>query len=273
MTPRSAERVLALALLGWGLGHVALGDRRGWLLLLAEAGSLIVLVGAGLPRLGGDAAGAVYLALVLFFVAWAAQGVDAHRRAGEAGAPLTGALLVMALLPVAVAVFTCFWLNSGASATPTGTLERFVSAWRDDLPDEGDRLLLEPAGPTSLAATWRRADAIIHDRIVVLAATLGPGSGLHLDDPFTDLEFRLVEEADGQPGETAVVEVLVVRQSVGRSTFLGLFPTAVQVTEVLGRLGTIRLQAVRIDLSGTLSAWPPTREWRVEGLDIGPPEG
>ena len=248
-----------------------LGDRRGWLLLAAEAAALALLAGVGLPRLGGDAAGGVFLALVLFFTAWAAQAVDAHRRAIEAGARPGGAARLLMLLPVAVVVFTGFWLGGGSSATPAATLERFVGAWRDDLPEAGDRLFVDPPGPAMVEAQWERANAIIHDRIVLLAASLGPTSGLHPDDPFADLEFRLVPAADGVPGERAVAEVLVVRQVVGRSSFLGLFPTAVQETEVLERLGEVRLGAVRVELSGTLSAWPPTREWRVESLRIAVP--
>ena len=241
--------------------------------MAAEAIALVLLAGAGLPRLGGDATGAIYLALVLFFAAWATQAIDAHRRAVEGGAAGGGAILLLALLPVAVVVFTGFWLVGGASATPAATLERFVGAWRDDQPADGERLLLEPAGPAALSVEWRRADAIIHDRIVVLATTLGVGPGLHPDDPFADLEFRLVDRADGDPGERAVAEVLIVRQVVARSSFLGLFPTAVQDTQVLERLGEVRLRAVRLDLSGTISAWPPTRVWRVESLELHPPVG
>ena len=32
----SAAKVLRYALVGWGLGHVLLGDRRGWLLLILQ---------------------------------------------------------------------------------------------------------------------------------------------------------------------------------------------------------------------------------------------
>ena len=115
---------------------------------------------------------------MLFFAVWATQAIDAHRRAVEDGATQGGAILLLALLPVAIVVFTGFWLVGGASATPAATLERFVGAWRGDQPAAGDRLLLEPAGPGALAVEWRREDAIIHDRILVLAATLGPRSGL-----------------------------------------------------------------------------------------------
>ena len=80
-----------------------------------------------------------------------------------------------------------------------------------------------------------------------------------------------MDRADGDPGERAVAEVLIVRQVVARSSFLGLFPTAVQDTQVLERLGEVRLRAVRLDLSGTISAWPPTRVWRVESLELHPP--
>ena len=82
-----------------------------------------------------------------------------------------------------------------------------------------------------------------------------------------------MEAPGGEPGERAVAEVLVVRQVVARSTFLGLFPTAVQETQVLERLGEVRLRTVRLDLSGTISAWPPTRVWRVESLELNPPQG
>jgi hypothetical protein len=259
---------VALALLGWGLGHVATGDRRGWLLLAIEAAAIALLVDVGLPRLEGDAVNGLFLAMVLFFAVWAAQAVDAHGRAVRGRAHPGGAIWLLALLPVAVVFFGLFWMLAGSSATASATTERYVEAWRRGRPEVADRLLLEPAGPAAVAAGWAEADAVIGERLAALDASLGPGSGLDLDRPFTDLEFRLAAAPPAGDEPAAVVSIVVVRQVSIRSTFLGLFPTAVLQTEVLDEIGTIALVSVPLVPAAGLPDWPATRVWRIAALDL-----
>jgi hypothetical protein len=262
---------VALALLGWGLGHVATGDRRGWLLLAAEGAAIAMLIAVGLPRLEGDAVNGLFLALVLFFAMWAAQAIDAHGRAVRAGAGREGAIWLLALLPVAVAFFSVFWMLGGASASASATTERFVDAWRGGRPAIAAALLVEDVGPGALAVRWVEADAVIKARLASLSATLGPGSGLDLEHPFTNLEFRVSAVAPTGDRAAAHARIAVVRHVSVRSTFLGLFPTAVQQTEVLDEIGTIELVSVPLEPAFGFTDWPATRIWRVVALRLESP--
>jgi hypothetical protein len=259
---------VALALLGWGLGHVAIGDRRGWLLLSAEAAALVALVGVGLPRIEGDAVNGLFLALVLFFAAWAGQAIDAHRRAERSGARPGGAIWLLALLPIAVVVFSGFWMVGGSAATASATMERYVDAWRHGRPEVADRLLVEPAGPSATATRWAEVEAVIGDRLGALAASLGPRSGLDLGHPFANLEFRLMPGLPVTERPAATARIVVVRHVSVRSSFLGLFPTAVQQIEVLDQIGTIELVSVPLRPAAGLGDWPATRVWRIVALDL-----
>ncbi|MFI5254658.1 MAG: hypothetical protein ACHQ15_04295 [Candidatus Limnocylindrales bacterium] len=255
-----------LALIGWGLGHIALSDRRGWLLLLAEVVALALLVGVGLPRLEGDAVDGLFLAVVLFFLAWAAQAVDAYRRAIRSGLAAGGAIWLLALIAVAVVVFGGFWMAGGATATATAALERYVAAWRQDRPEVGDRLLLEPQSAAATAADWAAVGAIIEKRLGELAATLGDDAGLDPRQPFASLEFRLLPGPAAGGSTTAEASIVIVRHVSVRSTFLGLFPTATQETEVLDEVGVIELASVPLHPVGALTDWPASRAWRIVSL-------
>jgi hypothetical protein len=269
---RSGLRVVALALLGWGLGHVAMGDRRGWLLLALEAIALVLIIGVGLPRIEGDAVDGLFLAIVLFFALWIAQAVHAHGHAVRAGAAPGGAMaLLLLLLPVAAVVFSAFWMVGGSAATASAAVDRYVEAWRRDRPGQADRLLLEPAGAAATQAAWTAAEAALRDRLGALAASLGPASGIDLDQPFANLEFRVSPGAPPKDGgRTAVASIVVVRHVTVHSTFLGLFPTAVQEVEVLDTVGRIELASVPLRPSATLLDWPATNVWRVVSLGLGP---
>jgi hypothetical protein len=264
---RSGDRVVVLALLGWGLGHLALGLRRGWLLVAAEVAALVVLVGVGLPRIEGDGVDGIFLGVVLFFVVWVAQAIDAYGRAVRSGGRPSGAIRALALLPVAVIVFSAFWMKGGVSATASATMERYVDAWRHAQPEVADRLLLEPMGPAAMTARWAQADAVIGSRLAALAGTLGPGSGFDPRRPFANLEFRLQTPTTDS---AARVSIVVVRHVSVRATFLGLVPTAVQETEVLDQIGTIDLAAVPLVPAVGLGDWPATRAWRVVTLELEP---
>jgi hypothetical protein len=177
-------------------------------------------------------------------------------------------LRALALLPVAVIVFSAFWMVGGASATASSTMERYVDAWRHGRPEVADRLLLVPMGPAAMAARWAEADAVIGSRLAAFASALGPDAGFDPRRPFANLEFRL------QPTTTpdaARVTIVVVHHVSVRSTFLGIVPTAVQETEVLDQIGTIDLAAVPLLPAGGLGDWPASRAWRVVQLSLEAP--
>jgi hypothetical protein len=258
-------------MLGWGLGHVATGDRRGWLLLAGEAAAIALLIAIGLPRIEGDGVNGLFLAMVLFFAIWALQAIDAHGRAVRAGAGRGGAIWLLALLPVAVVFFSLFWMLGGASASASATTERFVDAWRRGRPEVAAALLVEDGGAAALAARWTETDAVIRRQLADLSASLGPGSGLDLEQPFTNLEFRVSSAPPVGDGAAAVARIDVVRHVSVRSTFLGLFPTAVQQTEVLDEIGTIELVSVPLVPAFGLPDWPATRVWRIAALRLEAP--
>jgi len=226
----------------------------------------VLIVGVGLPRIEGDAVNGLFLALVLFFAAWAAQAVDAHRRALRTGGAAGGAFaLPLLLLPVAALVFGGFWMVGGSAATASATMERYVEAWRRDRPEQADGLFFDPGGAAVVAARWAEADAVIATRLADLADRLGPQSGLDLEHPLANLEFRPSSLATESGGLVTIMRVVIVRQVSVRSSFLGLIPTAVQQTEELDQIATFTLDAAPLVPSFGLGAWPETHVWRITG--------
>ena len=268
----SAASVLRRALLVWGLGHLALGDARGWALAALE-----VLALAGLAVLGaalGEGIGSswVFLGLVAFFAGWGGQAIDAYRRAVELGARRGGAIQLLALAPAAIVAFSGFWLVAAGGATPAATLQRYVAAWRGGRPDEANRLFLSPPGSSVLAERWKRDESYLRNRLVELTATLGPGSALDPERPLESLVFEFTAPRGAQrnggrdEGETAEAVVEFVRPVTVRDSFFGLFPTASQRIVVLERVGRVRLRTTR----SRPPVGPSSVVWRLESVDLGP---
>jgi hypothetical protein len=295
-------RVLRRGLLAWGLGHLALGLRRGWILFCTELAAL-ALLGVGLvPRLQGTLADVVFCALVLFFVAWAGQAVDAYRRAleratppapGESGVeiPSTGSLasaaqsgavlsapqapgpaaraplLVLFLVMPATLACTAFWLIGGSAASPTAALQQYVADWRDGDAERAYDHLVASGGPAALRETWTKDAAFIEGRIRALAAQYGPASGLDAERPFASLGFTLESRVPGdEAGDTATAAIDIVRQATVHESFLGLFPAASQRSVPVERVGTIHLRLV--ELPAPFGVGPPDRAWRVERVSL-----
>jgi hypothetical protein len=299
-------RVLRRGLLAWGLGHLALGLRRGWLLICAEVAAL-ALLGVGLvPRSQGTLADVVFCALVLFFVAWAGQAVDAYQRAVErvapaaagesgvriqsAGFPASAArpgadvaapdppgpaarapLLVLLLVVPATVVFTVFWLIGGGAASPTAALQQYVADWRDGDAARAYEHVVTGDGPAALRESWAKDATFIDGRIRALAAQYGPASGLDAERPFASLGFTLEPGVAGDVtgdagGDTATAAIDIVRQATVHESFLGLFPAASQRSVPVERVGTIRLRLV--ELPAPFGVGPPDRAWRVERVSL-----
>jgi hypothetical protein len=132
-------RVLRRALLGWGLGHLALGRISvGAALLAAELASLGVLAWLMAGLADTSAYLVPFLGGVAFLAAWAWQAVAAY---GEARAlvpdratppPRSPALAIAWLALPLLAWGTGFWLVGAGSATPAAVLDRFVTEWNAD---------------------------------------------------------------------------------------------------------------------------------------------
>lgn len=197
-------RVLRRALLGWGLGHLALGRVSTGVALLAAEVLAIGLVAWLAVGLADTSAYLVpFLAGVAFVVVWAWQAVAAYHAAraavpGTVVAPPRSPALTMGWLTVPLLVWgSGFWLVGAGSATPASVLDRFITAW------DADALSTED-WPTTVVDTAEEA-----------AAGLGTAPGR-----FRDVRVR-VSEADAARA-TAVAEAIHYERR--KSTFLWIFP-------------------------------------------------
>jgi hypothetical protein len=261
--------VLRRALLGWGLGHMALGDRRGVLLLAAETAGVAGLAFLVAYFAEGELSPWVYVAIVAFLAVWGWQAVDAYRRAVELGGVPGGAIQALALAPVALVAFTGFWLFAGSGSSPAAALREYVAAWRDRRPEAASELFVGPVDPGVLAAQWIGQRLYLSGR----AAALARGRTTNLDPsrPLDGLVFEITEgpaaPSTGDRQAEAVVEF--VRQETVSGSFFGLFPTATQRSVVLERIGSIRLRTVRRPTPVGI----PDVVWRIDslGVPVGPP--
>jgi hypothetical protein len=236
---------------------------------MATAGLLITV----LVLSATDAAGWAFLGLVAFFTAWGGQAILAYRRAVELGGRPGGAEAMLALAPVAVVVFTAFWLVAGSLGSPAATLQRYVSAWRSDRPDLAATLFDAPREPAALAEQWSSDEGYLRGRLLELAASLEPGSGLDPERPFAPLVVRFPDSV-GPAGEPAAIEageearavIEIVRRESVRGSFFGLVPTASQRIVTVEQVGQARLVAAA---GPGLAPLPEALVWRLESVCFG----
>ena len=266
--------MLRRALFLWGLGHIAIGERRGWLLAIAEVaalGGLVLLAGTFLE---GDRSSLVFVALVAFFMAWGAQAVHAYLRAEDLGASPGGAVQVLALAPLAVLVFTFFWSAAGRYGTSAAVLQQYASAWREGRPLVAAALYVSPPDAARLGDRWDADEEYVRERLAFYGQAEvdrdGRG-GQDPTDPLQAIEFRLPTEEDplvdeGTLPTSVSAEVVLVRRTSVRSSFFGLFPIAAQQSVPLERVGVVTLIPVRaVTLLGDVEEW----RWRIAEVDIG----
>ncbi|MBW3612543.1 MAG: hypothetical protein KY392_01630 [Chloroflexi bacterium] len=219
--------VLRRALLGWGLGHLALGRvSTGLALLLAEVVCVGLVAWLTIGLADTSAYLVPFLAGVAFLVAWGWQAVDAYRRAArdEATVPARSPALAMAWLTVPLLAWgTGFWLVGGASSTPAAVLDRFVTAWNAETLTAGDW----PA-----AAVEAAEDA---------ATGLGTAP-----DPFRDVRVRVSSTDAGRA--TAVAEAIHYERRESR--FLWVFPGSELVPVADREVLTLDLVARPAELPG-----------------------
>lgn len=204
MSQPDPGRVLRRALLGWGLGHLALGRTSTGVGLLA---SEVVAIGLVAWLTAGLADTSAYLVPfvggVAFLAAWAWQAVAAYHAAralapGTQVAPPRSPALAVGWLTLPLLVWgSGFWLVGAGSATPAAVLDRFVTAWDADA-------LSTPEWPAAVVDTAEEA-----------GAGLGTAPGR-----FRDVRVR-VAAADAARA-TAVAEAIHYERRDSR--FLWVFP-------------------------------------------------
>lgn len=264
--PLRAEQVLRRALVIWGLGHLAIGDRRGWLLILAQPlaiGALVVLTALFIE---GTRWMVVFPGLVLVLVVWLFQALNAYRRAVARGAAAGGELQVALFLPLVVALVTGFWLIGGTSGSPATTLREYVSAWQNGRTEVAQELFTTTVDGAALSQTWTAQLNVLRAQVANAALRFGPTSGIDADQPFNSLRFSEIASTDA---DVAVVNVEIVRRQRVETVLLGFIPTATQETVVVEQLGTISLRALTVAGPSWL---PPlrtgARAWRIESVDL-----
>ena len=223
MTPPEPGRVLRLALIGWGLGHIALGRRSvGRALLLAEVVGILLVAWLTVGLADTSAYLVPFLAGTAFIVAWAWQAVDAYRatralRPARAPAPERSPAAAIGWLSLPLLVWgTGFWLIGAHSATPAAVLDRFVSEWTAG-----------SLGPDWPAAVTRAARA----------TTPEPGA---------DLRVRLADV--GPSRATAIAESIHYERR--DAPFLGIFPGSALEPVSDERLLSLELVARSVELPG-----------------------
>jgi len=258
----SAASTLRRALFIWGLGHLALGDRRGWLLMGLQVAGILALVVVGPSIIQGSRWILLLPAVLLIVLLWVAQAVHAHQKAVELGGAPGGELQIAWLLPLVVVALTAFWLVGGQRASPTATLQQYVAAWRADRPAFAAGLFRRPLAANELAAAWETQERYLVERVTAAEVSFGAFSGLNPARPFEGLRF--VELEDQRTSGSAAFAIEITRRERIETTLFGLLPTATQSTVLVERLGLVTV-------SGQPSAadpWLSSRMWLIEEVEV-----
>lgn len=262
-----AASVLRRSLFFWGLGQLAIGDRRGWLLLIAQPLAIAGLFVFAAILIEGTRWLVIFPALLIVLLVWLGQALAAYRQAVARGATPGGELQVVGFLPVAVVAVTAFWLVGGSLGAPATTLGRYVSAWEHGNSAEAAELFATPMTTAEIDAMWAAQTAYLEQEVTAAAIEYGPLSGIDPDEPFNSLRFT---EEPSTSADVSTVAVEIVRRQRVETTLLGFIPTATQETVVVEQLGTIDLRA----LPDTPPPWLSSvntgaRVWLIEtvGLD------
>ena len=262
----SGASVLRRALFVWGLGHLAIGDRRGWLLLIAQPLAIAGLIVFAAVLIEGTRWMLVFPALLLLLVAWLGQALGAYRMAIGRGAASGGELQVVGFLPLAALAVTVFWLVGGSLGAPATTLLRYVTAWEDDQPQDAVGLFVEPVSAAQIHAVWVVQTAYLEQQVTAAAVQYGPLSGIDPDQPFNSLRFT---EEPSTAADLSTVAIELIRRQRVENMLLGFIPVATQETVVVEQLGTVYLRA----LPDQPPAWlagvnTGARIWLIDRIDM-----
>lgn len=265
--PAPAARVLTRALVGWGLGHLAMGDRRGWALLTLQVVWLVALVGSVTAWLGSDRWMLVFGLVCGYLAVWTLQACHAYRRAVELDAGSIGgggAARITVIAPVSVALITLVFLVGGRVATPGATFERYIHSWQTGDAGTAAALFIEPPSHDEVIRGWESAEARL---MASLAAMAPPGSG---PPPGSGraLSYIRFEYPAGLPADrsSAQVDLLIVENVRIRTTVLGIFPASSQENRVIGTAGRAILR--REPTGPSLPFLPAAGVWRIERVEI-----
>jgi len=223
-------RVLARALVAWGLGHLMLGRvALGRALLIGE----VVALGLVIWLVAGLADSSAYLVPFLTGIAfigiWAWQAIDAYRIARRSRpatdlVPERSPAAAIGALSLPLLVWTTgFWLVAAQHASPSAVLDRFVSDWSAETLTDG---------------AW--APGVVRAGEAA-AANLGEGT-----DRFRDVRVRVTDD-DGRRA-TAVAEAIHYERRETR--FLGIFPGSELVPVADELVLTLRLASRPVELPG-----------------------
>ena len=240
-------RVLRLALLAWGLGHLALGRAAlGRALLVAEVVAILLVAWLATGLADTSAYLVPFLAGVAFLVVWAWQAVDAYRTARamapapDADAPQRSPAAAIGWLSLPLLAWAAgFWLVAADAATPAAVLDRFVSDWTAEQLDAG--------------AAW--PDEVVFE---AEAAADALGSG---PDRFRDVRVRIVED-DGSRASAVAEAIHYERQE---TRFLGVFTGSelVPVADVALLTSELAAQPAELPGGGSIGAV----RWEVVAAD------
>lgn len=238
----------------WGSGHIALGDRRGWLLLALQPLAVATVLLLAAQLVDGTSWLVVFPPLALLLAVWVGQAIHAHARAVQLGGAPGGELQVALFLPLAVGALTLFWLVGGRHGSPAATVQAYIEAWVDRRPEAARDLFVERADSAAVSAEWQQHMDRLTGIIEHARATYGLGSRLDTQRPFDSLRVR---ELDANAERTGFA-VEVVRSRRIETTLLGIIPTAGQETVVVEPALYIWL---------TLEQQPPQFGLRMPGLE------
>jgi hypothetical protein len=248
VTAPAPGRVLRLAVIGWGLGDLAMGRTAvGGAWLVAEVVVIALLTVTTLLFVDTTWYLVPFLLGMAFLLAWAGQAVLAYRHARRRQAAMAPAspgspALTVAWLTIPLLLWgTGFWLAAGAAATPAAVVNGFVSDWADAEP-------IAPGG-TALPSTHSAAVQIQAGRALYRLQQLCDAGALADDcgdaraNLLRDVRFRIDARGDAA---TAVAELVsYVRQP---STFLGIFQASELVPVRVERILTLQLRTTEAPL-------------------------
>ncbi len=259
--------MLSRALLVWGAGHLALGDRRGWLLVAAQPIVLAVTAVAMLQLVEGTRWLEVFPLLATTVVIWLVQAVHAHRLALARGRAPGGELRVMLVVAAAALVLTGYWLFGGSHGSPSATLGAYLEAWRSGRPEAATPLFVNDPRADDLRAAWYDQDARLRASVARAAAAYGTEAGLDPGQPFDSLRFTQLPGASAGAGSATIALDLVRLQRV-ESELFGVIPTASQQTVVVERAMVIHLaQVVQPGLDWLPRGLLDSSRWEIVSID------
>lgn len=209
MSSPAPERALQLALVGWGLGDLAIGRRRAGIAWLAAEAIAIAILAAATILLADTTWYLVpFLLGMAFLVVWAGKAIATFRRARalQGAAPTAqprSPAATIAWLAVPLLLWgTGFWLIAAERASPAAVVDRFVADWAD----------LEPVAPGTLGglnaepARREAGQALYRLQQFCDAGTMTASCSTATENLLQDVRVTITEQ--GANTATAVAELV-----------------------------------------------------------------